>query len=253
MKTLLKYDFFYMRKTSRIIIIGAVILFFAILSPITAKYMNELLDVLLEDSGLVIELTTPTVIDSYAQYIGNLYELILYVLIFMSVGMFIRDKTKGVLPLVLSKPIDRNKYILSKFIVFNSIVFVVLLLGYLVFGYYTFFLFDQVDMGLLFTVTLLFMVYLLFITSIAMFSSMVTKSYPIAILITFVVYIFMQILSIGTIGIMKFLPGHIITRISELIANIHTTSDVWWTAIVTLLLSIGMIVLSMVQFKKVNI
>ncbi len=250
MKTLIKYDFFYLKKTSRLLIMPAVIIFFAILSPVTAKFMNQLLGLLLEDSGLVIELHDPTVIDSYIQYIGNLYELILYVLIFMSVGMFIRDKSKGILPLILSKPISKSNYILSKYIVFNVVVSIILLLGYLVFGYYTYFLFDEVNMVIMLQVTLLFSVYLLFITAIAMFSSVITKSYPIAILITFVSYIFFQILSIGDIGIFKYLPGQIITRISEIVVENASLKEVLTTVGSTMMLSALLLYLSIILFRK---
>ena len=92
---LLKYDFYHLRKTSKFIVFPVVIVMFAILSPITARYMNQLLDLALADSGLNIVLTNPVVLDSYIQYIGNLYETILFVVLFIGVGFFIKDKTKG--------------------------------------------------------------------------------------------------------------------------------------------------------------
>jgi ABC-type transport system involved in multi-copper enzyme maturation permease subunit len=86
--------------------------------------MNELLDLALADSGINITLTDPVVLDSYLQYIGNLYETVLFVVLFVGVGFFIKDKTKGLLPLVLSKPISKTKYLISKFVSLNILILV---------------------------------------------------------------------------------------------------------------------------------
>ena len=45
---------------------------------------------------------------------SKVYEIFLIVGIFVSVSIFMRDKNKGLLPLILSKPINRTKYLLSK-------------------------------------------------------------------------------------------------------------------------------------------
>ncbi len=50
--------------------------------------MNQLLDLALADSGFDIVLTDPTVLDSYIQYIGNLYETILFVILFVGVKTY---------------------------------------------------------------------------------------------------------------------------------------------------------------------
>ena len=113
---LLKYDFIYLWRTYKFLIFPAVAVLFAFASPLTAKYINELLALLTTTTGgdPLIVLPDPVIQDSYAQYLSNLYEIFLIVCIFVSVSVFMRDKNKGLLPLVLSKPINRTNYLLSK-------------------------------------------------------------------------------------------------------------------------------------------
>ena len=140
MKKLLKYDFFYLFKTSKFLVIGAVFVMFSVISPLTTKYINEILSFLLNGADSPIEIPVPTIYTAYSQYISDLYEICFMVVLFVVVSIFIRDKTKGLLPLILSKPINRTKYVLSKYISVLVLILGSLLLGYLTFSYYTYFL-----------------------------------------------------------------------------------------------------------------
>ena len=196
MREMLKYDFFYLKRTSKFIVFPLVIIVFSILSPLTARYLNELLDLLLGSTDIGLNFPDPTVYDSYLQYYSDLNEIVLFVILFTAVSIFIRDKTKGLMPLILSKPINRDKYYLSKFISFSVLIFGSLLIGYLVFTYYTYFLFDEVFFGVGLIMILLYFVYILFLLSITLFTSVVFKSYVGSIASAFGIYIFVSILSV---------------------------------------------------------
>ncbi len=253
MKKLLKYDFYYLLKTSKLIIFPVVLVLLAIMSPLTARYLNEILAFSLEGTGIVIDLGTPTVFESYSQYIGNLYELYLYVIIFVSIGMFIGDKTKGLLPLIISKPICRTKYILSKYISLSILILVSLLIGYFVFDYYTFFLFEEIDMLGMFYVTLLFFVYILYVLSIALFSATHTKSYVLALVTTVGIMMFIGILKLWEVGILKYIPGYIINNMIEVLSDVSEVKTVIFNVLLTLGLSSVFIVLSVIKFRKQDI
>ncbi len=253
MKKLLKYDFYYLQKTSKFIIFPVLLVMLAIMSPLTARYLNEILAYTLEGSGIVIDLGTPTVIESYSQYIGNLYELYLYVVIFVAVGMFINDKTKGLLPLIISKPISRTKYIVSKYLSLNILLLGSLVIGYFVFDYYTFFLFDEIDMLGMFYATLLFFVYLLYVTSITLFSATHTKSYLLAIITTFGIILFLGALKLWEVGILKFIPGYLMNNIIKILMNTAETTDIIYNVLLTLAISIVFVILSIVRFRKQDI
>lgn len=250
---LLKYDFYHLRKTSKFIIFPVVIVMFAILSPVTARYMNQILDLALGDSGIDIALNDPVALDSYVQYMGNLYETILFVILFVGVGFFIKDKTKGLLPLVLSKPINKTKYILSKYISLSIVILVSLLMGYLVFSYYTYFIFNEIDMlGMLLT-TLLFFIYVLYILSICLFTTTHFKSYLASVSVTFGIYIFTSMLTIFEISVFRYLPGVISNNSINILTEQEVVSDVLINVVVTLLLSVVFIYFSIRKFNKQDI
>ena len=253
MKKLLKYDFYYLQKTSKFIIFPVLLVMLAIMSPLTARYLNEILAYTLEGTGIVIDLGMPTVIESYSQYIGNLYELYLYVVIFVAAGMFINDKTKGLLPLIISKPISRTKYIVSKYLSLNIFLLISLLIGYFVFDYYTFFLFSEIDMIGMFYATLLFFVYLLYVTSITLFSATHTKSYLLAIITTFGIILFLGALKLWEVGVLKFIPGYLMNNIISILMNTAETSDIIYNVLLTLAISIVFVVLSIIRFRKQDI
>jgi len=250
---LLKYDFYHLRKTSKFIVFPVVIILFAIISPITARYMNQILDLALADSGIDIVLTDPVVLDSYLQYIGNLYETILFVVLFVGVGFFIKDKTKGLLPLVLSKPISKTKYLLSKYISLSILILVSLLLGYLVFSYYTYFIFNEIDMFGMFLTTMLFFVFTIYVLSISLFTATHFKSYLASVSVTFGIYILTSMLTIFEVSIFKYLPGFISSSSVDILIGEEVVGDVYINVGVTLLISIIFIFFSIKKFRNQDI
>ena len=250
---LLKYDFYHLRKTSKFIVFPVVIILFAIISPITARYMNQILDLALADSGIDIVLTDPVVLDSYLQYIGNLYETILFVVLFVGVGFFIKDKTKGLLPLVLSKPISKTKYLLSKYISLSILILVSLLLGYLVFSYYTYFIFNEIDMFGMFLTTMLFFVFTIYVLSISLFTATHFKSYLASVSVTFGIYILTSMLTIFEVSIFKYLPGFISSSSVDILIGEEVVGDVYINFGVTLLISIIFIFFSIKKFRNQDI
>lgn len=252
MKTLLKYDFIFLKRTSKFIIFPAIAIFFAILSPVTAKYMPEILEALLGAEGIGFELPAVTQYDSYVQYIGNLYEIFLIVTVFVGVSIFMKEKNKGELPLILSKPVNRTKYLLSKYISFTILVAATLMLSGLVFSYYTNYLFGTVDLTVTLSISLLFLLYTMFILSVSLFTAMFFDSYAGASIVTFVVYIVFSILSGFNKGILDYLPGRLVTRITEVI---YGTSDytLWVNVVVILMVITTLGYISIKKFKKYDI
>ena len=250
---LLKYDFYHLRKTSKFIVFPVVIIIFAILSPLSARYMNELLELALADSGIDFAFTDPVVLDSYLQYIGNLYETVIFVVLFVGVGFFIKDKSKGLLPLVLSKPINKIHYIISKYLSLNIVILISLFIGYLVFSYYTYFIFDGIDMlGMLIT-TLLFFVYVLYILSISLFSATYFKSYLAAVSITFGIYILTSMLTFFKVSIFNYLPGVIGNSSINILIGEYEVGDVLLNIGVTILISFVFVFFSISKFRKQDI
>ncbi len=253
MKRLLKYDFYYLQKTSKIIIFPVLLVMLAIISPLTARYLNEILAFTLKGSGIIVDSTTPTVMESYSQYIGNLYELYLYVIIFVAVAMFISDKTKGLLPLIISKPISRTKYLLAKYFSLNLLLLGSLLIGSFVFDYYTYFIFGEVDILGMFYGTLLFFVYIIYITAITLFASTYSKSYLLAIVTSFGIMLFFGALRLFEVGILKYIPSYLMDNIIAILTDTAKVSSIIYNLIFTLTISVVFIGLAITRFRKQDI
>jgi ABC-2 type transport system permease protein len=252
---LLKYDYIYLWKTYKFLIFPAIAVIFAFASPLTAKYINELLTLLTSTAtgDPLIVLPDPTIQDSYAQYASNLYEIFLIVGIFVSVSIFMSDKNKGLLPLILSKPINRTKYLLSKVSSLSVVILVSLLAGGIIFSYSTWVLFDSVDVLLVLWMSLLFFVYVVFVFASAMFFSQYTKNYATASILTFIVYIVFSIFGGFEKGVLEYLPGRLTVRITELIFEIGEASTLIWTIIVTIVISVVLFYFSLRKFNKYDL
>ena len=112
MKKLLKYDFFYLLKTAKFTVFIAMFILFSIVSPLTAKYLNEILSFLLAGQDLGINFPEPNMFLAYGQYVSDLYEIVFFVSIFVAVSVFIKDNTKRIQPLIYIKPISITYYVL---------------------------------------------------------------------------------------------------------------------------------------------
>lgn len=242
MKKLLKYEFFYYIKTSKFIVFGAIFILFSIISPLTAKYIQELISFLLNGESLPIDIPDPTVFTAYEQYIGDLYEIIFTVTLFVGVSIFIRDKTKNLLPQIFSKPINRTKYVISKYISFLTLILVSLTFGYLVFSYYTYFLFDDVFFVKGIWMMLLYFLDIMFVSAIALFSATYFRTYIPAMLVTWGIYILSGLVTIAEkVPVLKHFPGMIKSNIVNILLDSTTTADIVWNIIVTLAL-IGLLI-----------
>lgn len=247
MKKLLKYDFFYLFKTSKFIVFGAIFVLFSIISPLTAKYLPEILEFIMNGEDMLIALPEPTTYTAYEQYISDLYEIIFTITIFVSVSIFIRDKSKNLLPFIFSKPINRTKYLLSKYVSFLVLMFVSMTLGYLVFTYYTYFLFNEIFFIKGVYMLLLYFMDIMFVTAVALFCTTIFRNYFPAMLLTWGIYIVSGILTLlERVPVIKHFPGKIQANIVHTLHGITTTGDIIWNIGVTLSL-IGVLLYFSIQ------
>jgi len=248
MRTLVKYDIVNIIKTKKLLVLIILFLLFALLAPVTARYMPELLSNLAV--GIQIEFPEPTVYDSYIQFFGDLNEIILYVLMFMAVSFFIRDKTKGHLPMILSKPVSRKNYILSKILTYNALIIDCMIIAGLGFGLYTFIIFGELHIGLLSLALLVQFVRYMFVIAVCMLFSSLFKSYFAAIGAAFGVNIVFGILGAINIRAFDFLPNKLVPYAMQVMTESVNYTDMWITFGIVLVLIVLMIFGSIKIFRN---
>lgn len=254
MKKLLKYDFLYLFKTSKFIVFGAIFILFSIISPLTARYINELLEFLLNGQDIGFPFPEPTVWFAYEQYISDLYEIVFTIVLFVVVSIFMRDKTKGLQPLIFSKPINRSKYLLSKYISVLTLILFSITIGYLAFSYYTYFIFDKIFFGKGVVMMLLYFLDLAFVSAIALFSATHFKSYIMGVVSTYGIYIVTSLFAIfDKVIILKHFPGVIKNNIVKVLYDQVIVGDLFLNILVTLVFMGTLIMFSILKIRKQDI
>jgi ABC-2 type transport system permease protein len=185
---LVKKDLLEQWRTKKILILAVVFLFVAIGSPILAKLTPELLKNI-SVPGMTINLPVATYVDSLDQFIKNTSQIALLVLVFVVAGAVSDEKNKKTLEMLLTKPISRTNFILSKFISNFVSIGLVFAAASFVFYLYTISLFSTFDFVNFLLMAGNVLLYILMIASITILASTVVKNSIAAGGIGFISYI----------------------------------------------------------------
>lgn len=233
-------------KTNKIIVLPVIFLFFGLISPLTAKYTNELLKSL---GGFEFELPAPVYTDSYAQLFSNLGQIGIIVLILTLMGIVVEEKVKGSAILVLTKSVSRTQFILSKFVsavLLFTFSYIISVAGCL---YYTYALFTQFYNENLITALAMFWLFGVFITSIVLLASTIAKSNTIAAVIGFLGFIGMSALSaLPRVG--KYFPSALAGLNMHILTGAEKATAALWPTATALLAIILLVAASVISFNR---
>ena len=102
-------------RTWRIWVLPGILLFSAVTGPPTARFTKELLSTISGDMFNPM-MPDPTWVDSYAQWTKNLSQLVAFALIIALGSAISGEKRTGTAIMVLTKPLTRAGFVLSKFV-----------------------------------------------------------------------------------------------------------------------------------------
>lgn len=100
--------------------LAVVFLFFALLDPPVIKYMDRLIEMIGGTEGLEITMPPPSPAMALAQFIGDLSGIGVLVLVFLLMGIVASEKATGVTEWVLTRPVTRREYLISKVLVWGT-------------------------------------------------------------------------------------------------------------------------------------
>lgn len=92
-----------------------VLLFLAIMDPLVTKYMGEIFARFVE--GVTIVLPPPSSTQAMGQFLGDVVELGVLVIIAITMGSVAGEKANGVASFIVTRPASRRAYVASKFLV----------------------------------------------------------------------------------------------------------------------------------------
>ena len=103
------------RKTWRLWVLPGVFVFLGVGTPILAAATPALLKMTAQRTpGVTIQFPTPTSADAYLQFLGNLVQLALLVVIITGAASVAAEHRAGTSALVLTKPLSRSAFIAAK-------------------------------------------------------------------------------------------------------------------------------------------
>ncbi|MCA9973786.1 MAG: YhfC family intramembrane metalloprotease [Anaerolineales bacterium] len=101
--------------TRRVLIVMAVFVLFGLGSPLLAKYTPQMLTMIEGAEQFADLIPQPTTADSLAQYVKNITQFGFLIAILLGMGAVAGEKERGTAALILSKPLPRWAFVLSKF------------------------------------------------------------------------------------------------------------------------------------------
>lgn len=163
-------------RTKRLLVMGAVFLFFGMGSPLIAKLTPQMLSSL-EGAEVFAELIPePTGGDAIAQYIKNLSQFGFILAVLLAMGMVVGEKERKTAPMILSKPMPRWAFITSKFSAQLLMYLLMFALSSLGAYYYTVVLFGSLGLGDFLLMNALMLLWLLTFVALSLLGSTLGKS-----------------------------------------------------------------------------
>lgn len=250
---MLKKELFENWRKNRFLVMGAVLFLFGILSPVTAKYLPEILTMILGSTDEVLKLgikiPDPTIFDSYLQFFKNLTQMGIFIQILVFMNLVSEEKSKGTAVMVLTKAVPRSTFILSKFVAACIVIFSTLLLSCVGFYYYTYLLFGKFPSSEAITGIAMYFLFSVFILAFTLFASTISKSVAVSALISIGGYFGLSIFSVLP-KISDYLPMKLTDAATSISMGLASAGDYVKSLWVTAGLIVVLLVSSIVIFQK---
>lgn len=208
-------EFLYQWRSRRVIIVCAVFLVFGMGSPLLAKFTPQLLGSIEEAQQFAELIPEPTIDDAHDQYIRNITQFGFILAILLGMGAIAGEKERGTASMILSKPLPRGFFIVSKYVAQSALFLVGFILASIAAYYYMAILFGKVDLAAFLALNFLLYAWILVFSAITFLGSAMSKTTVaaggIAFLGSVVVFLLGSIPQVGALA-----PGGLIAWANQL-------------------------------------
>lgn len=255
---LLKKNLIEMVRNKRIIIFSIAFVAISLISAVMAKFLPELFkwlfDTLGEDgTNIGMMIGDASVADSYVQFVSNVTEIMILLIIIFFTGTIIKEKKTGTYDNLKMNSVKDHEIVLAHFVAQVILVTVSYIVGVAFFVLLNILLFRQI-MGIRGVVALLY-IYLtmLFVIAASLFVGCLFKKNFWAYFLAIIGYFALSFVDIIP-HINKFNPFHLLTISMNLMySESYSLSEHLITSIVTVLLTAGLVIVSLFIVKnKIN-
>ncbi len=99
-------------RTYRLLIVASLFLMFGITTPLTLKYLPEILES--SGGGINIEIPPPTAAQSLNEYAGTIAQVGVLIVVLVAMGCVANELRSGTAVMTLSKPVGRGAFVSAK-------------------------------------------------------------------------------------------------------------------------------------------
>ena len=225
-------------RTSRLVVLAAVLVFFGLTSPLLARYTPELIKLIPEGEAIAQAFPEPTVLDAVTQYVKNIGQFGVLLALLLTMGAVAQEKDKGTAAIMLVKPLPRATFLAAKFAALALMFTGAIALAGAACYYYTALLFETLDLPQWLALNGLMVVYVLVYIALTLFCSVATRSQAAAGGLA--VGLLFALGLVGAIpGLGQYLPGQLLAWGGGLFMG---ETGAYWPA---LGVSVGIIVLAL--------
>jgi ABC-2 type transport system permease protein len=182
-------------RTRRLPVVAVLFLVVGIVSPLTARYMGEILDLALGDQ-MPIPLPAPTAMSALEQLQKNMGQLGALAAIALAMGSVSGELDRGTAALVLAQPATRGAFLAAKLAAIGVVLAVGVLVATVVAWIYTALLFEPLPVGGWLAMALLSWLALMAWAAITFLASAATGSTTAAAGVGFIALIALSLLAV---------------------------------------------------------
>lgn len=225
-------------KTYRFLVLMSVFLFFGLTTPLTLKYLPEI--VKLAGEGMEINIPPPTAIEALLSYSGDISQIGIFVIVLVAMGSIANELQRGTALIVLSKPVSRTAFVTAKLLAISMTSLVSLSAASLVCFGYTVWLIGGADVSNFIGLNLLVGLFMVFCIATTLLFSSLFRSSLAAGGVSLAVIIGQAILT-AIPKVKEFMPGQLLGWGNNILTGADTY---WWAMVFTVVLIILFVYLS---------
>jgi ABC-2 type transport system permease protein len=235
----LRKEFLEQARTSRLLILAAILLFFGLTSPLLAKYTPEMLRLVPGAEQFADLVPKPTMLDSVAQFVKNINQFGILLALLLAMGLVVQEKEKGTAGMMMVKPLSRGVFLLAKFIALAVAFLACMLVASLGAYYYTLVLFEAPSFSAWLVMTMLMWVHFLVYIALTLLFSTLVRSQAAAAGLGFGAILITSIF--GSLpGLGKYMPGELINWGASLFTSPSPAWPALWISLAVIALSLGL-------------
>ena len=163
-------------RTRRVLVVAAVFFIFGLMSPLLAYATPQLLSSIEGAEQFADLIPTPSTVDALGQYIKNITQFGFILAVLLGMGAVAGEKEMGTAAMILSKPLPRWAFVLSKFIAQSLVYLLAFTIAAIGAYYYTWILFEPLHLGAFLLGNLFLLIWLLTFAAVTLLASVAVRS-----------------------------------------------------------------------------